>query len=224
MADYDESETNFETVEQIQIGGSDNDKSFVDYMTSFSATEKAQLMNLVQYCGIAVVPLLAVLKLMKMYMPVNNPLKPTSELVFEVLIQLIVILVAFFFIHKLVLYFPTYSQVNYENFSLLSGMLPLLFLMFTLDTKISEKLNVLFDRLLGMLGLIKEPYEDNEEKEAKEKKEAQGSFTPPQIQEPMQCAKMQTTTIEELSGMSSSMGGGLQGSGFEGFEPLPANY
>ena len=224
MADYDESETNFETVEQIQIGGSDNDKSFVDYMTSFSATEKAQLMNLVQYCGIAVVPLLAVLKLMKMYMPVNNPLKPTSELVFEVLIQLIVILVAFFFIHKLVLYFPTYSQVNYENFSLLSGMLPLLFLMFTLDTKISEKLNVLFDRLLGMLGLIKEPYEDNEEKEAKEKKEAQGSFTPPQIHEPMQCAKMQTTTIEELSGMSSSMGGGLQGSGFEGFEPLPANY
>ena len=224
MADYDESETNFETVEQTQIGGSDNDKSFVDYMTSFSATEKAQLMNLVQYCGIAVVPLLAVLKLMKMYMPVNNPLKPTSELVFEVLIQLIVILVAFFFIHKLVLYFPTYSQVNYENFSLLSGMLPLLFLMFTLDTKISEKLNVLFDRLLGMLGLIKEPYEDNEEKEAKEKKEAQGSFTPPQIQEPMQSAKMQTTTIEELSGMSSSMGGGLQGSGFEGFEPLPANY
>ena len=170
MADYDESETNFETVEQTQIGGSDNDKSFVDYMTSFSATEKAQLMNLVQYCGIAVVPLLAVLKLMKMYMPVNNPLKPTSELVFEVLIQLIVILVAFFFIHKLVLYFPTYSQVNYENFSLLSGMLPLLFLMFTLDTKISEKLNVLFDRLLGMLGLIKEPYEDNEEKEAKERR------------------------------------------------------
>ena len=176
MADYDESETNFETVEQTQIGGSDNDKSFVDYMTSFSATEKAQLMNLVQYCGIAVVPLLAVLKLMKMYMPVNNPLKPTSELVFEVLIQLIVILVAFFFIHKLVLYFPTYSQVNYENFSLLSGMLPLLFLMFTLDTKISEKLNVLFDRLLGMLGLIKEPYEDNEEKEEKRKERGSRKF------------------------------------------------
>lgn len=223
MADYDESENNFETIEQT--GGSDNDKSFVDYMTSFSATEKGQLMNLVQYCGIAVVPLLTVLKLMKIYMPINNPLKPTSELVFEVLVQLIVILVAFFFIHKLVLYFPTYSQVNYENFSLLSGMLPLLFLMFTLDTKISEKLNVLFDRLLGMLGLIKEPYEDSEEKEPKEKKGRQGNFTPPPpMQEPMQSAKMQTTTIEELSGMSGSMSGGLQGSGFEGFEPLPANY
>jgi len=222
MADYDESETNFETVEQIQNGGSDNDKSFVDYMTSFSATEKAQLMNLIQYCGIIVVPLLAVLKLMKIYMPVNNPLKPTSELVFEVLVQLIVILVAFFFIHKLVLYFPTYSQVNYENFSLLSGMLPLLFLMFTLDTKISEKLNILFDRLLEMLGLIKEPYEDDEEKESKENKER--SFTPPQIKQPMQSANMQTTTIEELSGMPNSMGGSLQGSGFEGFEPLPANY
>tara|TARA_B000000557_G_scaffold252864_1_gene241396 strand:- start:716 stop:1180 length:465 start_codon:yes stop_codon:yes gene_type:complete len=154
-------------------------------------------------------------------MPVNNPLKPTSELVFEVLIQLIVILVAFFFIHKLVLYFPTYSQVNYESFSLLSGMLPLLFLMFTLDTKISEKLNVLFDRLLEMLGIIKEPYEDNKEKGEKQENNA----SPPMKQSIQQPVKMQTTSIEELSGMSdSTSGGNLQGNVFEGYDPLPANY
>ena len=219
MDDYDESEQISEITQQI--GGSDNDKSFVDYITSFSESEKAQLLNLVQYCGIAVIPLLAVLKLMKIYMPVNNPLKPTSELVFEVLIQLIVILVAFFFIHKLVLYFPTYSQVNYESFSLLSGMLPLLFLMFTLDTKISEKLNVLFDRLLEMLGIIKEPYEDNKEKGEKQENNA----SPPMKQSIQQPVKMQTTSIEELSGMSdSTSGGNLQGNVFEGYDPLPANY
>lgn len=220
MDDYEENENNLETMKQA--GGDDNDKSFVHYITSFSASEKAQLMNLVQYCSIAVIPLLAVLKIMKIYMPVNNPLKPTSELVVEVLIQLIVIVVAFFVIHKLVLYFPTYSQVNYENFSLLSGMLPLLFLMFTLDTKISEKLNVLFDRLLRMFGLITEPYDDSEEKDGKGNNEKNGNFTPPPpMQEPTQPAKMQTTSIEELSGMSR---GGFQGSGFEGFEPVPANY
>ena len=186
-------------------------------MTSLSPTEKGQIMNLVQYCGIAVIPLLAVLKLMKIYMPINNPLKPTSELVFEVLVQLIVILIAFFFIHKLILYFPTYSEVNYEQFSLLSSMLPLLFLMFTLDTKISEKLNVLFDRLLGMLGLMKEPYQDEEE----EKKESTKKREPmQQIHEPMNPTMrepMQTTSIEELSGMHTN-------SSFENFEPLPANY
>ena len=162
MSEYDDESNDFESNLNEQIGGSDNSKSFIDYITSFSATEKAQVMNLVQYCGIAVLPLLAVLKIMKIYMPISNPLKPTSELVFEVIVQLLVILVSFFFIHKLVFYFPTYSEVKYESFSLLSGMLPLLFLMFTLDTKISEKLNVLFDRLLSMIGLTKEPFGEEE--------------------------------------------------------------
>jgi len=202
----------------IQQGGGGEDKSFVDYMTSFSSTEKGQLMNLVQYCGIAIIPLLAVLKLMKIYMPISNPLKPTSELVFEVILQLVVILVAFFFIHKLVLYFPTYSQINYDGFSLLSGMLPLLFLMFTLDTRISEKLNVLFDRLLGMLGLIKEPYEGEEEDN-----EAGGNGNAKQIHEPMQTIAREPiqTSVEELAGMSSMNGSMVEP--MSNYEPMAAN-
>lgn len=221
--DNDEND-DFGTSLNEQIGGGENNKSFIDYITSFSSSEKAQMMNIVQYCGILVIPLLAVLKMMKIYMPINNPLKPTSELVFEVIVQLIVILVSFFFIHKFVLYFPTYSEVKYENFSLLSGMLPLLFLMFTLDTKISEKLNVLFDRFLGMLGLIKEPLVEEEDSQqngdGNNGKQQTAQHT---MQHTMQPPQMQTTSIEELSGMPSSMSGGSQGNGFEGFEPLPAN-
>lgn len=221
--DNDEND-DFGTSLNEQIGGGENNKSFIDYITSFSSSEKAQMMNIVQYCGILVIPLLAVLKMMKIYMPINNPLKPTSELVFEVIVQLIVILVSFFFIHKFVLYFPTYSEVKYENFSLLSGMLPLLFLMFTLDTKISEKLNVLFDRFLGMLGLIKEPLVEEEDSQqngdGNNGKQQTAQHT---MQHTMQPPQMQTTSIEELSGMPSSMSGGSQGNGFEGFDPLPAN-
>lgn len=226
MTDYSETDENddFGTSLNEQIGGGENNKSFIDYITSFSSSEKAQMMNIVQYCGILVIPLLAVLKMMKIYMPINNPLKPTSELVFEVIVQLIVILVSFFFIHKFVLYFPTYSEVKYENFSLLSGMLPLLFLMFTLDTKISEKLNVLFDRFLGMLGLIKEPLVEEEDSQqngdGNNGKQQTAQHT---MQHTMQPPQMQTTSIEELSGMPSSMSGGSQGNGFEGFDPLPAN-
>ena len=228
MSEYDDESNDFETNLNEQIGGSDNNKSFIDYITSFSATEKAQVMNLVQYCGIAVLPLLAVLKFMKNYMPISNPLKPTSELVFEVIVQLLVILVSFFFIHKFVLYFPTYSEVKYENFSLLSGMLPLLFLMFTLDTKISEKLNVLFDRLLSMIGLIKEPFDEEEgegEEKDKKPKNVNSAGQSHNMQQTMQPPQMQTTSIEELSGLSPMSGGGLQGSGIETFDsgPYPAN-
>lgn len=225
MTEYKDDE--YETInsEPAQLGGGDSDKSFVEYITSFSPTEKSQIMNLVQYCGIAILPLLTVLKLMKNYMPINNPLKPSSELIFEVIVQLIVILVSFFFVHKLVLYVPTYSQVNYEKISLLSGMLPLLFLMFTLDTKISEKLNVLFDRLLEMLGLLKEPLDEDEQNEnnqegSNKNRQVGGNNVMQSTGMNAQPSGMHTTSIEELSGMS----GGMQNGGFEGFEPLPANY
>jgi len=202
------------------IVGGNNGDTFFQHVFNFDEPSKREMMNIVQYCGILVIPLLAVLKMMKIYMPINNPLKPTSELVFEVIVQLIVILVSFFLIHKFVLYFPTYSEVKYENFSLLSGMLPLLFLMFTLDTKISEKLNVLFDRFLGMLGLIKEPLVEEEDSQqngdGKSGKQQTAQEPMHTMQHTMQPPQMQTTSIEELSGMS----GGLQGNGFE---PLPAN-
>lgn len=134
--------------------------SFFDYITTITPNEKTQLMNLIQYGGLTILPILLVLKLMKLYVPSEDPFKASTELVIEVLVQLIVIVVSFFFIHKLVVYLPTYSGREYDKFSLLSGLLPLFFLMFTLDTKLGEKLNILLDRLLFALGIKKEPFEE----------------------------------------------------------------
>jgi hypothetical protein len=47
MSEYDDESNDYESKMSEQIGGSDNSKSFIDYITSFSATEKAQVMNLV---------------------------------------------------------------------------------------------------------------------------------------------------------------------------------
>jgi hypothetical protein len=163
-----------------QMGGSSDNTSFMTYMTSFSSREQSQVLNLLQYGGLCIIPLLALLKLMKAYIP-NEPsqLKPTTELIIEVVLQLTVIIVAFFFIHKMVVYLPTYSQQEYDSYSLMSGIIPLFFLMFTLDTKISEKMNTLFDRLLSVLGIVKEPMTDKNDEENEENKKDK-------IHEPMQ--------------------------------------
>jgi hypothetical protein len=134
--------------------------SFVDYITTFSSKEKTQILNMFQYGAISIVPLLVLLKLMKMYIPSEDPFKPTTDILVEVIIQLIVILVALFLIHKVIMYFPTYSKMEYDSISLLGFVMPIFFIMFTLDTKISEKLNILFDRLLIALGIKKEPMEN----------------------------------------------------------------
>ena len=57
--------------------------------------------------------------------------------------------------------------MEYEKVNLLTVLLPVFFLMFTLDTKISEKLNILLDRVLISTGLKKEGM-DHEEEETNE--------------------------------------------------------
>ena len=137
--------------------------SFVNYMTTISSNEKGQILNMIQYGGLSILPLLLILKLMKFYIPVDDPLKSSSEILIEVVLQLVVIIVAFFFIHKLILYIPTYSTMEYEKVNLLTVLLPVFFLMFTLDTKISEKLNILLDRVLISTGLKKEGMDHEED-------------------------------------------------------------
>lgn len=210
-----------ELLSSEQSGGGEMGKSFVDYITTFSSLERSQLLNLLQYCSISILPLLTVLKLMKLYMPINNTLKPSSELIFEVILQLVVIIFAFFLIHKFVVYFPTYSKTDYDKFSLLSGVLPLLFLMFTLDTKISDKLNVLFDRLLASLGIIKEPFEE-EERDSKKKKEEKTPMTDSAPLERDFPSFLDKNAMDTMMPSGNANNSGTEGF-YQNFDPLPAN-
>ena len=150
-----------------KLNGGELKTGFVEYITTISSNEKAQLLNMLQYGGLAILPLLVLLKFMKMYVPEEDPIKGTPELVIEILLQLGVILLAFFFIHKLICYVPTYSTVEYGNFNLLSLVVPVFFLMFALDTNVGAKLNVVFDRLLVTLGIKKENMNNKDEKNEK---------------------------------------------------------
>lgn len=147
-----------------QLGGLK--PGFFEHMTTFSDNEKAQVLNLLQYGGLIILPLLILLKFMKMYIPEEDPTKGSPELLVEVALQLGLILVVFFLVHKMVCYVPTYSKVEYGNLNLLHVVLPLFFLMFALDTNVAQKLNVLFDRLIIALGIKRENFE-NEKKENK---------------------------------------------------------
>jgi hypothetical protein len=173
-------------------------------MTSFTTEEKGQLLNMVQYCGLSIVPLLTALKLMKMYLPDNNSLKPTTDLIIEITLQLIITILVFFFIHKFILYFPTYSKIEYDNVTLLSALMPLLFLMFTLDTKISNKLNTLFDRLLNSLGIISIPEETGENEKSEN---SNSSATPNQFPNVNQITRAPTPEGPSLQ----QYGGGVVG-------------
>jgi len=154
---------------QSFIGGS-NPTSFINYMFSLSDGEKIELVNTLQYIILAIIPILLSIKLINNYIPRFDNKKSTAELAVELVVQLGVLFTLFFFIHKLILFVPTYTKQDYPTIQFLPMVLPLMFVLFSLDKNFGEKAHLLIDRVLLMVGLKKENFEgaDLEEEEEKQ--------------------------------------------------------
>jgi len=151
--------------EQIIMGG--KSESFVGYITTITPVEKNELLNVFQYILLSLIPLVLFLKFMKEYIPSENPTKSTIEITTEVVIQLFLIFVVFWLIHKVILYIPTYSTVPYDKLNLIQLVLPVLFLLFCMKSSISEKMSILLERSLIVMGMKTEGMCDDEPKKKK---------------------------------------------------------
>ena len=158
-------------------------QGFFRYMTSLNEKDRNTIMNMLQYMVLAIIPVILVLKIMKHFVPLDEPDKSSLELVGEVLFQISIIFVSFFFIHRMILYIPTYSQMNYPDVSFICVILPTLLILFTMQTKLGTKINTLNSRLFQKLGL--EEQEQVEETPKSNTKVAQPPANQQQMQQQM---------------------------------------
>ena len=136
---------------EVLIGGNSN--SFASYMFSLSEGEKVDLLNMLQYVILAIIPILLVNKLIKTYLPPVDRSKSSIELTTEIVIQLVLLFVFIFFIHKLILFIPTYTKNPYPAISFLP-------IVFSLDKNLNEKSSLLMNKLFVLIGLNKENFEE----------------------------------------------------------------
>jgi hypothetical protein len=154
--------------ENLMTGGKSD--SFLSYLTTITTVEKNELLNVFQYILLVIIPLVFFLKLMKEYIPPENHSKSSIEIATEVLIQLFLIFVVFWMIHKVVLYIPTYSKSPYEKINMVQMVLPVLFLLLCMKSTLSEKMSILLDRVLILIGIRKEGMDDDEDDKKKPNK------------------------------------------------------
>lgn len=138
-------------------------ESFFDYMFSLTEDERSNISNLSQYIILSVIPIFVLVKFINIYLPVYDSTKGTFEILFELVFQLVFLILIIWFINKFILYIPTYSNVEYGNISILNMVLPLLFILFSLDNNIKLKMNHLYDNLINYLG-YKEGLNNEEDK------------------------------------------------------------
>lgn len=123
-------------------------KTFFNHVFSTTEESKAEIMNVVQYSLIGVIPIVILNKLIQRFIPEANTEKSSIELLAEILIQLIVMFCGILLIHRVITYIPTYSEFKYESLTLTNVILAFLVLVLSIQTKIGIKVNILFDRIV----------------------------------------------------------------------------
>ena len=89
-------------------------ENFFEYIFNFDDENKAKLLNIVQYLGLALIPVVILLKLIKNYFPEEDDTKGSIEISVEVLAQIILIFIGIWFIDRVIRYLPTISKMNYQ--------------------------------------------------------------------------------------------------------------
>jgi len=124
-----------------------NRKTFLSHVFSTTEEGKAEILNVVQYSLMGVVPVVVLNKLIQRFIPEADPDKSSLELLAEIFIQLVVMFCGIIVIHRIITYLPTYSGFKYENLMLTNVILAFLILVLSIQTKLGIKVNVLVDRI-----------------------------------------------------------------------------
>ena len=121
--------------------------SFVSHVFSATDEDKGELLNVIQYSLLGVVPIVMMNKLIQRFIPEADPEKSSLELLAEISMQLVVIFGSLVFIHRMITFVPSYSGFKYERLTLTNVILAFLVIVLSIQSKIGIKANILVDRV-----------------------------------------------------------------------------
>ena len=93
-------------------------KTFLSHVFSTTEEGQAELLNVIQYSSMGVVPIVMLNKMVQRFIPEADPEKSALELLAEIFIQLTIMFCGAIIIHRAITYFPTYSGFKYEKLDL----------------------------------------------------------------------------------------------------------
>jgi len=120
---------------------------FFKYVFNFDGDSKGEMLNIVQYSVLAIIPVVILNKLIQRFVPEVNEDKGSIEILVEVIIQVIVMFIGLLFINRIITYIPTFSKMAYPEIQIIFFVLPVLMIILSLQTRIGEKVSILTDRV-----------------------------------------------------------------------------
>jgi len=142
-------------MEDVEDAISDSTKKtegFFKYVFKMGDYEQSVLMNIAQYTVMAIIPVIIVLYMNHYYIPDVDEEKGSIVILAEMFGQLFFILFSFYFINRMINYFPTYSGMKYGDFSVIQIILIMLFIFISMSKhKLGAKTLILIERFEEMV-------------------------------------------------------------------------
>jgi hypothetical protein len=128
-----------------------SDKSgFIGHVFNFNANSKEEMLNIVQYSLLAVIPIVILNKTIQRFIPDVDEEKGSIEIIIEVILQIIAMFLGIFFIDRIITYIPPYSEKKYEELMITNVILSMLLITLSLQTRLGEKVSILADRVMEL--------------------------------------------------------------------------
>jgi len=128
----------------------DSKKSFFKHVFNFDDDSKHEILNIIQYALLAIIPIILLNKLMSKYVPEADEQKGSLEVTAEIILQILVMFMGLLIIHRIITFIPTYSGVKYPDFHVVCIILAILMITMSLQTKLGEKVSILVDRIVEL--------------------------------------------------------------------------
>jgi len=125
-------------------GGLDEKKTFFNHMFSTSEESKAEFLNVMQYSLFAFIPVIILNKSVQFLFPDVDFDKSSFFILAEIFLQIFFIFFSIIFIHRFISFFNTFSGFKFEPLS--NFILPFFIIIFSIQSKLANKINLLFFR------------------------------------------------------------------------------
>lgn len=132
------------------LNESKGDGGFFKHVFKFDQESKSEMLNIIQYAVLAIIPIVILNKLTQRFIPEADEEKSSIEISLEVLAQIIIMFLVILIIHRIITYIPTYSGEKYTDFSVTNIVLAMLVIVLSLQTKLGEKVSILVDRVVEL--------------------------------------------------------------------------
>ena len=123
---------------------------FFKHVFNFTDESKSEMMNVVQYAILALIPVILMNKAMQKFVPEADEEKGSPELLAEIMGQVTIMFLGILIIHRIITFIPTYSGEKYVDFSVTNIILAMLVIILSLQTKLGEKVSIIVDRIMEL--------------------------------------------------------------------------